>query len=697
MAAHTWQNFTIDDYNIGQFNASVPLYYPPGAWAQGETCDKCKARLDPSQAFNRIAFLTSLIPHQLTLNAGNALYVYCIVSNNLNDVFIANSRFGFELDGVRVRDYEHNPQKGSDLFEYNTLVYSESSLQMGEHRFNMFTRCGESETLLMLFDYAIYTGHKPQANATTAPGLTVTRTVSATVSARTTYITRPTAEMDAPASTSVSRARPESQRIYRYLSWTLGALLVTIAMLVAAYFVYRRFIRKAKRESVRMPLNVTIDDEYGDLLTGALPSYEQADAWHQGNSCLPCAAKLNSSKTFMQTWHDNTSNGGKLVSMTFNFTAKELLDNIPRKWDPRRIEEDPPIPEGDEGWQDASMSRQHPETLSDLYRIFAQDDEDMIARETPERQRGAFTEVATDGSCSKVMTTQARAGAGVFFADADGRNIAAKVPRNLPQTNQVAELYAVHRLLAQSEHEANLHILCDSKYTISNLTHKAEALEDQGFINTANRDLIKTIISQIRERKGTTQFKWVKGHSGDHMNEGADCLADQGSKNDIDVQHAGGNSSFMESGAKLNKMTQKIAYQAIRERKLTSDKHRRGQTTKSIERIQNEVEDSTGEAPSEVAIWRAAKHKDFSRQTRFFIWMSIHNAYKIGEYWTRVVTDERYASRGECKHCNDITEDMAHILTFCEAPGQQLHAGYEKLKTARENQTLETPDCGGYS
>ncbi|KAJ8503619.1 hypothetical protein ONZ45_g10713 [Pleurotus djamor] len=73
-----------------------------------------------------------------------------------------------------------------------------------------------------------------------------------------------------------------------------------------------------------MPLNVTIDDEYGDLLTGALPSYEQADAWHQGNSCLPCAAKLNSSKTFMQTWHDNTSNGGKLVSMTFNFTGTAL-------------------------------------------------------------------------------------------------------------------------------------------------------------------------------------------------------------------------------------------------------------------------------------------------------------------------------------------------------------------------------------
>ncbi|KAJ8503618.1 hypothetical protein ONZ45_g10712 [Pleurotus djamor] len=74
-----------------------------------------------------------------------------------------------------------------------------------------------------------------------------------------------------------------------------------------------------------MLLNFTIDDEYGDSLTSALPQYEFARAWHQGSHCPSCATKLDSNRTFKQSWHDSTSNGGdKIFSVTFEFTGVAL-------------------------------------------------------------------------------------------------------------------------------------------------------------------------------------------------------------------------------------------------------------------------------------------------------------------------------------------------------------------------------------
>ena len=56
-------------------------------------------------------------------------------------------------------------------------------------------------------------------------------------------------------------------------------------------------------------VNRTIDDFYGDSVTGALPVYSPSDGWTSGNTCVGC--RFNSSiadvnKTFDKTWHDAT-------------------------------------------------------------------------------------------------------------------------------------------------------------------------------------------------------------------------------------------------------------------------------------------------------------------------------------------------------------------------------------------------------
>ena len=67
-------------------------------------------------------------------------------------------------------------------------------------------------------------------------------------------------------------------------------------------------------------VNRTIDDHFGDQITGALPIYSPANLWQQGNGCTGCLFQADVSKAFDGTWHDSTFLVGgatRTVSVTF--------------------------------------------------------------------------------------------------------------------------------------------------------------------------------------------------------------------------------------------------------------------------------------------------------------------------------------------------------------------------------------------
>ncbi|KAI0640165.1 hypothetical protein C8Q77DRAFT_114694 [Trametes polyzona] len=65
-------------------------------------------------------------------------------------------------------------------------------------------------------------------------------------------------------------------------------------------------------------VNRTIDDQYGDSVTGVVPIYSPSEAWNFGPTCSICliyathspisgrGAEVDSTKTFKGTWHDTT-------------------------------------------------------------------------------------------------------------------------------------------------------------------------------------------------------------------------------------------------------------------------------------------------------------------------------------------------------------------------------------------------------
>ncbi|KAJ7691631.1 hypothetical protein B0H17DRAFT_934963, partial [Mycena rosella] len=80
-----------------------------------------------------------------------------------------------------------------------------------------------------------------------------------------------------------------------------------------------------------------------------------------------------------------------------------------------------------------------------------------------------------------------------------------------------------------------------------------------------------------------------------------------------------------------------------------------------------------------------------SRSIRFFLWMMIHEGYKIGRHWEKI---EGHEYKAKCSKCGTV-ESMQHILTQCDAPGQEaiweLASELWKLKTGAD---LAKPTTG---
>lgn len=77
-------------------------------------------------------------------------------------------------------------------------------------------------------------------------------------------------------------------------------------------------------------VNVTVDDQFGDSLSGTIPTYTPASKWATGPQCTACSAQPDPSRAFNGTWHDSTNQLRDPSSViTYNFTGKSC--NIVQK------------------------------------------------------------------------------------------------------------------------------------------------------------------------------------------------------------------------------------------------------------------------------------------------------------------------------------------------------------------------------
>ncbi|KAF9497096.1 hypothetical protein BDN71DRAFT_636153 [Pleurotus eryngii] len=158
IAAAAPRNITIDDELGDELTGNRPSFSPLLGWAQGAVCDGC-LKLDPGKTIQRTWHAHTRRSNE-TWSAvsfpftGTAVFVYCILANNLTGI-TALANYSFFLDGAEVGRFIHVPENGSD-FQYNVLVYSNTSVPNGNHTFQLLADSNVNDTLI-LFDYAQYT------------------------------------------------------------------------------------------------------------------------------------------------------------------------------------------------------------------------------------------------------------------------------------------------------------------------------------------------------------------------------------------------------------------------------------------------------------------------------------------------------------------------------------------------------------
>lgn len=130
--------------------------------------------------------------------------------------------------------------------------------------------------------------------------------------------------------------------------------------------------------------------------------------------------------------------------------------------------------------------------------------------------------VFTDGACSSNGRPGAKAGFAVWFPDHQSMSMSMKVPADQAQTNQRAELSAIHQstliLEENGFHDEDIIIYTDSDYSINCLTKWITGWVARGWKTSAggdvlHRDLIESTSKRLAKFK-SYRFVHVRSHTG---------------------------------------------------------------------------------------------------------------------------------------------------------------------------------------
>lgn len=244
---------------------------------------------------------------------------------------------------------------------------------------------------------------------------------------------------------------------------------------------------------------------------------------------------------------------------------------------------------------------------------------------------------------------------GIYINETDPRNEGVIIKEEGDATR--AELRAILRAL---NIEGPLIIKCNSEQAIDLLIFKIEALEDEDWLETENKDIIKAITQELRKRGNITQFQYVDKK--DQSLKEAKKLADEATiewSTEIRLNH-----NFDLKGARLSILRQDTSYKLI----LRDIMQKKGfketiggtKTQRNLSEIRNELRTKYCQEISIANIWKDILKIEI-KKFQDFIWKSIHGRIKCGSFFLMIPT---MMERAYCK-CNAI-ESEEHIILECK-------------------------------
>ena len=375
-------------------------------------------------------------------------------------------------------------------------------------------------------------------------------------------------------------------------------------------------------------------------------------------------------------------------------SAQALLETLHPKWRPENpVPTDAPQLTGDQlhpnehaQEQDDSEARTFnpnlvstPE-LTKEFRIFVDSDKvcNLPATRPPQEQatveEGEVT-VFLCGAHENQEYDDAKSAFTIWYGDDDSRNTTRRTKGQV-QTKEMGECQALLNILMQAPDGEKLHVWLPSPYIRNTLIDRLPKLEDRGWINVPNAEILQTLVAILRARNSQTKIGNLKDKEIvakiTELAKAGLALNDEHEELDLVSPE-----TFQVTGIRLSEASQSMLYQGILG---TRKPPIRAASSHNIGITKACVEELTTKSPTERKIWKSLKSKDFPPRIRAFMWKAMHNAYKCGRYWAHIPTCEQ---RGLCHACENVEESIEHILTECKASGQD-----EIWKLAEETWTL---------
>ncbi|KAH9919937.1 uncharacterized protein B0H18DRAFT_881518 [Fomitopsis serialis] len=214
--------------------------------------------------------------------------------------------------------------------------------------------------------------------------------------------------------------------------------------------------------------------------------------------------------------------------------------------------------------------------------------------------------------------------------------------------------------------DAPLNILSTNDVLTDLVFDRAPTWETKGWISVPLATHMKPLLNRLRQRCAATTFGRIAGDGAWQTLERARQDASMTPPRDFTMAvmpSQDPDTRFELTGARLNALTQALAYRGILEHRQVETRRR---TKDNLAAVYQHLQANNSLTFGQ--IWMSTRHKDFSRIFAVFLWKIMHDGLKCGPYWSKI---QGYEDRAQCSHCGSL-ETVQHIIFECEATGQAL-------------------------
>ncbi|KAJ6505422.1 hypothetical protein C8R45DRAFT_817358 [Mycena sanguinolenta] len=366
-------------------------------------------------------------------------------------------------------------------------------------------------------------------------------------------------------------------------------------------------------------------------------------------------------------------------------SADERLKQLLPEWDPRPEDTPQVNPAGDPGNAELGEGTEFhaPEEIKSLAQglhVLTRRKGEVVERPRPAPRRRTRRERPIEeqpdeitvyiGTAVETAPKRApRAAASIFYSHEDGRNKTFRLPTEWLQTSYVAEFAAVLEAIRHTDTGTKLTLVSTQEYVCKAMNVKLARWEGEGWVGVPHREVMQCLSAELKARKAATIFVVAApGSVAREICRGATLAAklEACSTRTTRIRLDAPAGTAL-PGIQLQNNRQRTFYKGIREERSNSLVPRVS-TKRNLDAVRGLMREQYKKFITDSDIWESLRNKDLQPHAAQFLWRAMHNAHRVGNYWTHI---PECRGRATCQSCG-ITKDLEHILVKCDSPGQRL-------------------------